>query len=176
MRIGVSARLAKTALAEWSGVPLDEIEAVWHGLEPPYAPLFAWLEGKGPRPDTAGRPTFTPLMLAQALEDDDLRAARSGRIIAPSGNGTASASSSSRAAGGGSIRARGDDIGPAFPEIVAALPEGVVLDGELLVMRDGEVAPFNDLQQRLNRKTRGAEAAARFSRLGAALRPARGER
>ena len=28
-----------------------------------------------------------------------------------------------------------------------------MLDGELLVMREGEVAPFNDLQQRLNRKT-----------------------
>jgi DNA ligase-1 len=47
----------------------------------------------------------------------------------------------------------GDDVGPAFPEIVSALPEGVVLDGELLVVRGGEVAPFNDLQQRLNRKT-----------------------
>jgi DNA ligase 1 len=32
------------------------------------------------------------------------------------------------------------------------ISEDVVLDGELLVMRDGEVAPFNDLQQRLNRK------------------------
>ena len=29
----------------------------------------------------------------------------------------------------------------------------MVLDGELLVVREGEVAPFNDLQQRLNRKT-----------------------
>ena len=28
-----------------------------------------------------------------------------------------------------------------------------VLDGELLVVREGEAAPFNDLQQRLNRKT-----------------------
>ena len=28
-----------------------------------------------------------------------------------------------------------------------------MLDGELLVVRDGVVAPFNDLQQRLNRKT-----------------------
>ena len=28
-----------------------------------------------------------------------------------------------------------------------------VLDGELLVLRNGEVAPFSDLQQRLNRKT-----------------------
>jgi DNA ligase-1 len=36
---------------------------------------------------------------------------------------------------------------------VERLPEGVVLDGELLVLRNDEVAPFNDLQQRLNRKS-----------------------
>jgi len=47
----------------------------------------------------------------------------------------------------------GDDISGAFPDVVESLPEGVVLDGELLIVRDGEVAPFNDLQQRLNRKT-----------------------
>jgi DNA ligase-1 len=47
----------------------------------------------------------------------------------------------------------GDDISGAFPDVVGALPEGVVLDGELLVVREGEVAPFNDLQQRLNRKS-----------------------
>jgi len=32
LRIGVSARLAKMALAEWSGVAIDRIEEVWHGL------------------------------------------------------------------------------------------------------------------------------------------------
>ena len=47
----------------------------------------------------------------------------------------------------------GDDISGAFPDVVVGLPPGVVLDGELLVMRGNEVAPFNDLQQRLNRKT-----------------------
>ena len=46
----------------------------------------------------------------------------------------------------------GDDIGAAFPDLLAVLNEEVVLDGELLVLRDGAVAPFNDLQQRLNRK------------------------
>src|SRR5204863_72744 len=49
------------------------------------------------------------------------------------------------------------DIGGAFPDIVAAIPDGVTLDGELLVMREGEVAPFNDLQQRLNRKSPDAK-------------------
>ena len=71
----------------------------------------------------------------------------------------------------------GDDIGAAFPDICAALPDDVTLDGELLVIRDGEVAPFNDLQQRLNRKTADPEDAARLPGRGAALRhPARGRR
>jgi DNA ligase 1 len=47
----------------------------------------------------------------------------------------------------------GDDIGGAFPDVMSGLAFEGVLDGELLVLRDGEVAPFNDLQQRLNRKT-----------------------
>ena len=61
------------------------------------------------------------------------------------------------AAGRGEVRIfsrAGDDISAGFPEIVAAFqPFDAVLDGELLVVRDGVVAPFNDLQQRLNRKT-----------------------
>jgi DNA ligase-1 len=152
LRIGVSARLAKTALAEWAQVPLDDIEAVWHGLAPPYAALFPWLEGKAPRPETAGRPTFTPLMLAQALDDEELAK------LDPADYRAEWKWDGIRvqlvARGGRRLYSRsGDDVGPAFPEIVSALPDGVVLDGELLVVRDGEVAPFNDLQQRLNRKT-----------------------
>jgi DNA ligase-1 len=46
----------------------------------------------------------------------------------------------------------GDNLADAFPDIVDALPADVVLDGELLIVRDGIVAPFNDLQQRLGRK------------------------
>jgi len=46
----------------------------------------------------------------------------------------------------------GDDVSGAFPEIVDAMDFHAVLDGELLVIRDGEVAPFADLQQRLNRR------------------------
>ncbi|MGR3435166.1 MAG: ATP-dependent DNA ligase [Shimia sp.] len=43
-----------------------------------------------------------------------------------------------------------------FPELARAadyLPPGTVLDGEVLVWRDGAVAPFNDLQKRIGRKT-----------------------
>ena len=37
LRIGVSARLAKTALAQAFGLDVDAVEEVWHGLSPPYA-------------------------------------------------------------------------------------------------------------------------------------------
>jgi DNA ligase-1 len=46
----------------------------------------------------------------------------------------------------------GDDISRTFPDLLDALFEEGVLDGELLVMRDGHAASFADLQQRLNRK------------------------
>src|SRR5665213_1533087 len=50
----------------------------------------------------------------------------------------------------------GDDIAAAFPDVVAALDFEGVIDGELLVMREGAVATFGDLQQRLNRKSADA--------------------
>src|SRR5262249_50891939 len=40
LRIGVSARLAKHALAELSAKDVTEIETLWHGLQPPYESLF----------------------------------------------------------------------------------------------------------------------------------------
>jgi DNA ligase-1 len=46
----------------------------------------------------------------------------------------------------------GEDVSAAFPDIVEAIDFEGVFDGELLVRRDEAIAPFNDLQQRLNRK------------------------
>jgi DNA ligase 1 len=55
---------------------------------------------------------------------------------------------------------RGEEIiTPAFPEIGAAaasLPEGTVLDGELLAWRADGPLPFSALQRRLNRREAGA--------------------
>ena len=51
----------------------------------------------------------------------------------------------------------GDDIAGAFPDLVDNVFGEAVLDGELLVGRDLEPAPFNDLQQRLNRKVATAK-------------------
>src|SRR5438045_6700841 len=155
LRIGVSARLAKTALAEWSGVELDRIEEVWHGLAPPYPELFAWLEGSAPPPDIAELPTFCPLMLAQPLEEGDLGMLHPKDYLAEWKWDGIRVQLVSRGGQRRLYSRSGDDIGGAFPDILASMPgelnQAVTLDGELLVIRDGEVASFNHLQQRLNR-------------------------
>src|SRR5437588_303911 len=153
LRIGVSARLAKTALAEWSGMELNSIEEIWHGLAPPYPELFAWLEGSAPPPDIAELPTFCPLMLAQPLEEGDLGTLDPKDYLAEWKWDGIRVQLVSRGGQRRLYSRSGDDIGGAFPDILAAMSDDVTLDGELLVMRGGEVAPFNQLQQRLNRKS-----------------------
>jgi DNA ligase 1 len=72
LRVGVSARLAKMALADATHRTIDEIEEVWHAVQAPYTDLFAWAEDRAARPDTKGLAVFRPLMLATPLEDADL--------------------------------------------------------------------------------------------------------
>jgi DNA ligase-1 len=152
LRVGVSARLAKTALAEWSAEPLADIEEVWHALRPPYGELFDWLTGKSPRPDSEGRAAFRPLMLSHQIDDKELAGIAPQDFVAEWKWDGIRVQAAHQAGEKRLFSRTGDDISGAFPDVVEALPEGVVLDGELLVMRNGEVAPFNDLQQRLNRK------------------------
>ena len=45
LRVGVSARLARQAVADYGGLDLAKVEELWHGLTPPYTALFAWAEG-----------------------------------------------------------------------------------------------------------------------------------
>ena len=157
LRVGVSARLAKTALAERFGVSLAEIEEVWHGIAPPYAALFGWLDGPHPRPDVEAGAGFRPLMLANPLDDAEAAALDLGAYRAEWKWDGIRVQLAARAGERRLYSRAGDEIGAAFPEIVAAMDFDAVLDGELLVARDGgppyEAAPFNDLQQRLNRKT-----------------------
>jgi DNA ligase-1 len=153
-RVGVSARLAKTALANMSDASsLAEIEEIWHGLEPPYIELFAWLDGKAPRPTPSSKLIFRPLMLAHPVEEGDWPGLAPEAMTAEwkwDGVRIQIAADKHEAR----IFSRsGDDISASFPEIVAAYRNiDAVLDGELLVVRGCETAPFNDLQQRLNRK------------------------
>ena len=156
MRIGVSARLARTALAQAFDADLDRIEELWHVLRPPYAELFAWLDGTGPEPRADHLPVFRPFMLAHPLEDtvvdlsdyvaewkwDGIRV----QLVHVDGETRL-------------YSRTGDDITGAFPDVAAAYTRSGALDGELMVRGDaqggeeGGAASFNALQQRLGRKT-----------------------
>ena len=152
LRVGVSGRLAKTAVAEVGGFDVGDVEEIWHGIAAPYTSLFAWLEGRGPKPDITGAPVFRPLMLAHPLEDADLASLDVSEIAAEwKWDGIRV----QIAAGRGEARLysrTGDDIGQSFPDILRGVQFEGVLDGELLIKRGDTIAPFNDLQQRLNRR------------------------
>ncbi len=166
LRIGVSARLAKTALAQAFGLDVDAVEEVWHGLAPPYAPLFAWTEG-GVRPTSAGVPVFRPFMLAHPLEDGTVDLAD----YAAEWKWDGIRVQLVRTAGQTRLYSRaGDDITGSFPEIAESFRVDGVLDGELLVKGEaqgadehgGGAASFNALQQRLGRKAVTAKMTADY--------------
>ena len=161
LRMGVTARLAKQALARLGGKDVTEIEEIWHGLTPPYVEFFAWLEGRAGRPVSAALAPFRPVMLAQALDEAEFSKLDPAdyaaewkwdgiRVQAVSEKGVRKLYSRT-----------GDDVSGAFPDILEHLHFEGAIDGELLVAREEEgsvaVAPFGDLQQRLNRKTISAK-------------------
>jgi DNA ligase 1 len=153
LRIGVSARLARTALAEMSGKPLQEIEEVWHGVEMPYTDLFAWLEDRQPKPSVDPLARFHPMMLSHPIDEEKDFERLDPDAFAAEWKWDGIRVQLVAASAGVSLYSRtGDDILPAFPEFAQEVFGEVVLDGELLVGHDFDPAPFNDLQQRLNRK------------------------
>jgi len=158
LRIGVSARLAKTAVASLGAFEADAVEEVWHGLVPPYEDLFAWVEGRGARPEAQDPAPFRPPMLSHPLEDEDLGKLDPAEFMGEwKWDGIRVQAVAGRATDGRLVRRiysrTGEDISTAFPDLVEALDVEAAIDGELLVVRDGRVESFNVLQQRLNRKT-----------------------
>ena len=151
-RVGVSARLARLAVAQTFSRDVAEIEELWHGIKPPYLALFAWLEGRAARPEEAATPVFRPLMLSHPLEDADWDALDVADFAVEWKWDGIRVQLSSRGGVTRLFSRTGDDVSGAFPDVIEGAPFDAVLDGELLVVRDGEVAPFGDLQQRLNRK------------------------
>jgi DNA ligase-1 len=157
LRIGVSARLAKTALAQLGDVTPDEIEHVWHGLAPPYTELFAWVEGRGPRPESTDPAPFRPPMLAHPVEEEDFAKLDPAEFAAEWKWDGIRLQANAGHLDGRHVRRiysrTGEDVSGAFPDLVDALDFDGSLDGELLILREGRVQSFNVLQQRLNRKT-----------------------
>jgi DNA ligase-1 len=163
LRIGVSARLAKQAVADFGGVEVNEIEELWYGLTPPYAALFQWLEGKGQKPEKRAAALFRPVMLSNAVEQADLEKLAPADYAAEwKWDGIRVQVVSER--GVRRLYSRtGDDVSPAFPDLAEAMNFDAVLDGELLVGRPPEwTGTFSDLQQRLNRKSVSAKMREQF--------------
>jgi len=157
LRIGVSARLAKQALAELGDKDVTEIETLWHGLQPPYESLFQWLEGRGERPVLATPAIFHSVMLANPVEPGDLDGLDP-KDFAAEWKWDGIRVQLSRSGSTAKLYSRsGDDISGAFPDIVDAMSFEGVMDGELLIggtaRSNSATRSFSDLQQRLNRKT-----------------------
>lgn len=154
LRVGVSARLAKTALAKYSGQDIQDIEKIWHGLEVPYINLFAWLDGKAERPEINHAQTFHPMMLSHPIDEDkDFDILKEADFQAEwkwDGIRVQAVFDETQA---NLFSRTGDNISAAFPDIIENVNGSAVLDGELLVGHDFEPQEFNALQQRLNRKT-----------------------
>ena len=148
LRVGVSARLAKTSLAQYSNRDLTEIEKIWHGMAMPYTELFSWLDGLTEKPQIAPDQIFHPLMLSNPIDAehdfnrldpkdyeaewkwDGIRVQlllNAFTAAEPSGknhNNRPKARVFSRT---------GDDISLAFPDITETALGHAVLDGELLI-------------------------------------------
>jgi DNA ligase-1 len=173
LRVGLSARLAKQAAADMAAsyggaVTVSDIEEVWHALDPPYGELFAWLEGRGPRPNPDAPGRFRPVMLAQAIDEavDFAKLDPADYAAEWKWDGIRVQAVRERGADGQVVAKlysrTGDEISGAFPDLMATLEFEGVIDGELLVLKDHRVQPFGDLQQRLNRKTVDAKTMAAF--------------
>ena len=169
LRVGVSARLAKAAVAALGDKDVHDVEVIWPALVPPYRELFAWLEGHADKPVSGDPAPFRPPMLAHALDDADLVALNPAdfsaewkwdgiRVQAVAGRDGKT---------DGRLVARlysrtGEEISKSFPDLLEALRLPGAIDGELLIVRDRRVQVFNVLQQRLNRKSVTAKLMADF--------------
>ncbi|WP_309671122.1 ATP-dependent DNA ligase [Gemmatimonas sp.] len=155
-RVGVSDGLVVRALAQVSGI---NAETIAHRLMGQWEPSAAWFtqlvatettdaDWSRPYPFYLAYPLEAELESLGAPDEwqlewkwDGIRAQlvrRRGRTF---------------------LWSRGEELlADRFPEVEASatwLPDGTVLDGELLAWRDGKPLPFSELQRRIGRKTVG---------------------
>jgi len=153
LRVGVSELLVTRALAEVLEVPRADVARRIMGEWRPSAEFWDQLKSGEPAESDISAPY--PFFLASPIEGDPATlGAREDWLAEWKWDGIRS--QLIRRKGECFIWSRGEDvITERFPEIVSAaakLPEGVVLDGELVAWRDGAIRPFSDLQQRIGRK------------------------
>ena len=176
LRVGVSARLTKAAIAALGDKDVHDLEVIWPALAPPYRELFAWLEGRADKPVSGDPAPFRPPMLAHALDDADLATLNPADFMAEwKWDGIrVQAVAGGESKPDGRLIARlysrtGEEISKSFPDLLEALRLPGAIDGELLIMRDRRVQTFNVLQQRLKPQNRHRQTDGGVSRPSARL-------
>jgi DNA ligase 1 len=159
-RVGVSKLLVQRALALHGGVDAKLVAQRMMGYTDlramPSAARFAQLTSAEPAAALADAGQPYPFFLAHALQaEPQTLGAREDWLAEWKYDGIRA--QVVKRAGRVWVWSRGEElVSDRFPEIVAALqslPDGTVLDGEIVVWRDDAPAPFALLQQRIGRKT-----------------------
>jgi DNA ligase-1 len=153
-RVGVSGGLVERALSLATGVPEGAIAHRLTGAWEPSAEFFARLCAGDVRDTDVSRPY--PFYLAYPLEGPvEALGEPSAWLAEWKWDGIRS--QLVRRAGRTFLWSRGDELlNGRFPEVeepAALLPEGTVLDGELLPWTGSRPLPFAQLQRRIGRKT-----------------------
>ena len=159
LRLGVSQTLVVRALAEASGIEPETMAARLMGEWTPSARWFSGLSDSGMTDTDLSRPY--PFCLAAPIDGapssdqiGDLLGDRAEWQVEWKWDGIRA--QLVKRAGQTHLWSRGEElITRQFPEVVdatAAIPDGIVLDGEILAFRDGRPLPFSALQQRLGRE------------------------
>ena len=153
-RVGASSGLVARALAVASGVPDASIAHRLTGGWEPTPEFFARLCAGDVRDTDVSRPY--PFYLAHPLEGEPQGLGEAADWIAE-WKWDGIRSQLIRRAGRTFLWSRGDELlNGRFPEVeepAALLPEGTVLDGELLPWRGDRPLPFAQLQRRIGRTT-----------------------
>lgn len=158
LRVGVSQTLVVRALAHASKLPTTRIAARLMGDCRPTPEWYATLISAEATTDDRSRPY--PFFLASPIEGDiPALGDPSGWLVEWKWDGVRA--QLVRRGGLVYLWSRGEElITRRFPEIAAAatrLPDGSVLDGEVLAFRDGRPLPFSALQQRIGRQKQVAQ-------------------
>lgn len=156
-RVGVSHLLVVRALARVTGIPEGIVAHRLSGTWEPRAASWTALVSGDTGDAEISRPY--PFYLAHALEDElDSLGARAEWQAEWKWDGIRA--QVIRRGGQVFVWTRGEElVTERFPEIAEAarfLPEGTVVDGELLAWRGGSPLPFAQLQRRIGRKSLGA--------------------
>jgi len=153
LRVGVSGTLAIRALAQHAGLPPATVAHRLMGAWQPSADAFAALIAPETGSVDVSRPY--PFFLASQLEDDPETLGDPAEwLVEWKWDGIRA--QIVRRSGGVFLWSRGEElITDRFPDLSgvwATLPEGTVLDGEVLAFSGGAPMPFSVLQRRIGRQ------------------------